>query len=850
MFCRLIVLLAFLCPTLAIGDTAPRRLTIDDVLAIQTFGAAAVDPTGRWAVYERTRPYEELGDYSYALFAQRVSGHQVWSMDLAEDGEPRLLRGLDPAPTSFIVGFSPSGRYLAVLQHSFGDFWMATCDMARGRCRRFAGTPDVRPHYGAPQLNQRVLWSSRETLVYPVLPDGVVSPDFRARAHIGRTRSQAWTKAWTGAGVTAAEAVSTRRDRTAEWDAGALVEINARTGDRRVLAEGRHFEARRSPDGRWLATGRASVRTQPIHPDGGVRDELAEFDRRYQFALIDIETGAARYFDAPFHIDPHAFAWSRDSQKVAVYGWQPGERPIEGRFHLFDIETGAIAPLDHASAGYALAPRAWWSSLIPVDGGPAHAALLDRGLAVMARKAEQPLQVRVDPSDGTHTVAPDAFGPVLLRADGTARPLARGLAIARGGLMHADARSVTYSTPDGLVRVFADGWQQRVTPPDAGAVRDLQRIAARRYLKSIRPDFSDIGAYAANDRAFIVDHATQAVRAVMPPSPTAVPLAVSPAGPAIYLQKDDLATRLVLQRPGRRDVTEIARIGDHLNATARAGQRTVTYTVTDPEGSAPPRQLQACLLLPPDFQDGRRYPLLFHIYPATGRSSCSDQPFPAWNSAHLFTARGFIHVRPAMPADLVRTPDGPIAGIDDIAAQTVDALVDQGLVDPDRVVLFGFSQGGVTSLYTASQTDRFKAVISTFGWADFFSHYFDGRGLYRYGDVSLGNRWRYDGTAGYRPFGFGVSPFDDPIIYAKNSPVALARGITAPVMLVHSDFDYFGVNQYDEMFNALYRLGKEARYVRYWGEGHGPSSPANIRDVWRRIDAFLAEHGVAPGPVE
>jgi len=63
------------------------------------------------------------------------------------------------------------------------------------------------------------------------------------------------------------------------------------------------------------------------------------------------------------------------------------------------------------------------------------------------------------------------------------------------------------------------------------------------------------------------------------------------------------------------------------------------------------------------------------------------------------------------------------------------------------------------------------------------------------------------------------------------------------VLLVHSDWDYIDMAQYDEMFGALYRAGKEARYVRYWGEGHGPSSPANLRDLWQQIDTFLLENG-------
>ena len=74
----------------------------------------------------------------------------------------------------------------------------------------------------------------------------------------------------------------------------------------------------------------------------------------------------------------------------------------------------------------------------------------------------------------------------------------------------------------------------------------------------------------------------------------------------------------------------------------------------------------------------------------------------------------------------------------------------------------------------------------------------------------------------------------------------LAPQITAPVMLIHSDMDSFSMSQFDEMYGALLRAGKDARYIRYWGEGHGPSSPANIRDMWSRMDAFLAETGVAP----
>ena len=63
---------------------------------------------------------------------------------------------------------------------------------------------------------------------------------------------------------------------------------------------------------------------------------------------------------------------------------------------------------------------------------------------------------------------------------------------------------------------------------------------------------------------------------------------------------------------------------------------------------------------------------------------------------------------------------------------------------------------------------------------------------------------------------------------------------------MHSDMDSFSMDQFDEMYSALLRAGKDARYVRYWGEGHGPSSRANIRDMGARFNAFMEEVGAVP----
>ena len=56
------------------------------------------------------------------------------------------------------------------------------------------------------------------------------------------------------------------------------------------------------------------------------------------------------------------------------------------------------------------------------------------------------------------------------------------------------------------------------------------------------------------------------------------------------------------------------------------------------------------------------------------------------------------------------------------------------------------------------------------------------------------------------------------------------------------------MSQGEEFFMSLHRQGKRASFVRYWGEGHVLEGPANIRDMWDRIDGWFDEHLKAPPP--
>ena len=259
------------------------------------------------------------------------------------------------------------------------------------------------------------------------------------------------------------------------------------------------------------------------------------------------------------------------------------------------------------------------------------------------------------------------------------------------------------------------------------------------------------------------------------PSPGAVPLAGShAAGAVLFRAEAGPVSRLLLAEAGRHAAPrELSRINAHLEGIALGTWKRVAYPVTDPEGKVADRSLESCVLLPPGFDPAAPPPLVVEVYPDVGPFCPSDgaaMAYPDPDSAYLWVGKGFAYTRLATPKELIRTEDGPIAGLDEVVDAGVSALVAEGFADPDRLTLYGFSQGGVSALYVAAKSPRFRAVIAKNSWADMFSHYFSGSGIYAYLYESFGAFLSYDSVDG-SDFGFGRTPFEDPDAYIRNSPV-------------------------------------------------------------------------------
>ena len=214
---------------------------------------------------------------------------------------------------------------------------------------------------------------------------------------------------------------------------------------------------------------------------------------------------------------------------------------------------------------------------------------------------------------------------------------------------------------------------------------------------------------------------------------------------------------------------------------------------------------------------------------------------PTSYSEHLLAAKGFVVFHPDTGGGIARTAEGPQAALAAVVDLGIDAVLAAGYGDPKRVGLLGFSQGGFASLWLATQSHRYKAIVSLNGWSDLVNSFFGMSWEQEFAPTEMpseGEASRYLATAG-TDFSMGGTPWKLSQRYVANSPLWHSDTVTSPVLLIHSDMDGFDDASYKMFFTSLYIQKKDARLLIYRGEGHSPSSPANIRDMWENIFSWF-----------
>src|SRR4029077_849395 len=138
--------------------------------------------------------------------------------------------------------------------------------------------------------------------------------------------------------------------------------------------------------------------------------------------------------------------------------------------------------------------------------------------------------------------------------------------------------------------------------------------------------------------------------------------------------------------------------------------------------------VQMFLVFPPDYEPGRKYPLVQVIHGGPHGIS-ADLFSPRWN-AHLFASPGYIAAfvnfqgSTSWGQDFAQRIQGAWAErpFEDVMRAT-DALIATGLIDEQRMAAAGGSYGGYMATWVAGHTDRFRCIINHAGVADLTGQY-------------------------------------------------------------------------------------------------------------------------------
>ncbi len=135
----------------------------------------------------------------------------------------------------------------------------------------------------------------------------------------------------------------------------------------------------------------------------------------------------------------------------------------------------------------------------------------------------------------------------------------------------------------------------------------------------------------------------------------------------------------------------------------------------------------------------------------------------------------------------------------------VDALVADGLADPDRLGVTGGSYGGYLTNWILGHDDRFAAAMTCRSVSDMSM-------LMLTGDIASGFWSTYE---------FRTLPWDDPDFYREMSPITYADAIRTPLLIQHSEKDIrTTVGQAEALFTILRSKKRPVRLLRVPEETH------------------------------
>ena len=240
-------------------------------------------------------------------------------------------------------------------------------------------------------------------------------------------------------------------------------------------------------------------------------------------------------------------------------------------------------------------------------------------------------------------------------------------------------------------------------------------------------------------------------------------------------------------------------------------------------------EIDGIVTRPVDWDAGRKSPFL--LYPHGGPTGVSSLSFSI--ITQVMAANGYMLLQPNFRGSNGRGEAFQSANQHDWGGgdyqddmSGVQAMVDRGWADPDRLGAFGWSYGGYMTMWIDTQTDRFKAISPGAGLPDLYSMYSQ-TDIHRYLTVFHGSK----------------PPWENHEEYWAHSPMKYVANVKTPTMILHGQADTrVPMPQGDEFYRALHDLHVPVEYVTYPRENHGFVEPRHIEDRLQRYLVFFGKY--------
>lgn len=235
--------------------------------------------------------------------------------------------------------------------------------------------------------------------------------------------------------------------------------------------------------------------------------------------------------------------------------------------------------------------------------------------------------------------------------------------------------------------------------------------------------------------------------------------------------------------------------------------------------------IEGLLTLPVNYAAGTKVPLVLNIH--GGPSGVFTETFTGGSGLYplaSFSSKGIAVLRPNPRGSIGYGGKFRRANLDDWGGGDyndlmagVDAVVAQGIADPNRLAVMGWSYGGYMTAWVITQTTRFKAAAV-------------GAGL-----TNLWSMWGTNDIPSTLDDYFSGSPWRRFDAYLKRSPLAHVSKVTTPTLFLHGENDVrVPIGQAQEMYSALKRRDLKTQMVVYPRSGHGPNEPKFVLDIMQR----------------